>query len=115
MATKILPTTHMVKLKDRREVAERTIGVWLEKPGDFVFKAGQFAELVLPGTNDDQALAFSMASAPEEAALMFATRLRDGAFKQALATVPIGSDIEVEGPFGHFTLHDDASRPAVFL
>lgn len=119
MSTKVLPTSHILKQKDRREVAERTIGLCLEKPLNFNFDAGQFAELYLVDSknaaDDEQGLAFSMANAPKEDTLMFATRLRGGAFKQALATMPIASDIKVEGPFGKFVLHDDASRPAVVL
>ncbi|MBZ0186319.1 MAG: hypothetical protein K8F91_08740 [Candidatus Obscuribacterales bacterium] len=37
-----------------------------------------------------------MASAPEEDTLMFATRVRSGAFKQALTTMPVGGDIKVD-------------------
>ncbi|MBS1992681.1 MAG: FAD-dependent oxidoreductase [Cyanobacteria bacterium SZAS LIN-3] len=118
MSTKVLPTTHIVKLKDRREVAERTIAVLLEKPANFVFNAGQFAELFLVNSDeavdDEQGLAFSMASAPEEDTLMFATRLRGGDFKRALETMPIGAPIKIEGPFGKFVL-DDSARPAVFI
>jgi ferredoxin-NADP reductase len=119
MSTKTAPTIHSVKLEDRREIAERTIAVWLEKPADFVFSAGQFAEVFLTvsagDSADEQALAFSMASAPEDERLMFATRLRGGAFKQALATMPVGREIKIEGPYGKFVLHDDASKPAIFL
>ncbi len=117
MAVKVRPTTHVVKLKDRREIADRTLGVWLEKPADFHFVAGQFAEIALTQCEDSQEeqLAFSMASAPEEDSLIFATRLRGGVLKKALASLPINGKVKVEGPFGNFVLHEDAARPAVFL
>jgi ferredoxin-NADP reductase len=46
---------------------------------------------------------------------MVATRMRDTAFKRVLKTMPLGSPVEIEGPFGSFTLHKDANPAAVFL
>lgn len=41
--------------------------------------------------------------------------MRDTAFKRALKILPIGSEIQMEGPYGLFVLHEDSTRPAVFL
>ena len=46
---------------------------------------------------------------------MIATRMRDTAFKRVLGAMPIGAAVNVEGPFGNLTLHNDAGRPAVLL
>lgn len=59
--------------------------------------------------------AFSIASAPYEKDLMVATRMRDTAFKRVLKILPIGTEVQIKGPFGDFTLHNNVSRPAVFL
>lgn len=120
MTVTVRPRTHLIKLIERREVADRTLAIWLQKPADFDFTAGQFAELSVPNPEVDAAsepehLAFSMASSPEETELMFATRIRGGTFKQALRNMALGSEIQLEGPYGNFILHDDATRPAVFL
>src|SRR5204862_1081715 len=58
---------------------------------------------------------FTIASAPHEPELMIATRMRDSAFKRALGTLPVGARLRIDGPAGLMTLHEDASRPAVFL
>jgi ferredoxin-NADP reductase len=58
---------------------------------------------------------FSIASAPDEDHLLFATRMRDTAFKRFLRSAPIDTAINMEGPMGSFTLHNNASKPAVFL
>ncbi len=58
---------------------------------------------------------FSIASAPFEEDLVFATRMRDTAFKRILKSLRLGSEVRISGAFGSFTLHTDASRPAVFL
>ncbi|MGQ0812355.1 MAG: ferredoxin--NADP reductase [Nitrospiraceae bacterium] len=111
--------TYTVKLIRRVEVAERTMAFELEKPRTFAFKAGQFIEMTLtnpPETDaEGNSRAFSIASAPQDDALLIATRLRDTAFKRVLRTLPTGTEVTIEGPFGNLTLHHDATRPAVLL
>ncbi|MEO5757040.1 MAG: FAD-dependent oxidoreductase [Mesorhizobium sp.] len=46
---------------------------------------------------------------------MIATRLTDTSFKRSLASLPVGSTVDIEGPYGDLLLHHDAARPAVFL
>ena len=57
---------------------------------------------------------FSINSAPDDPELIFATRLRDTAFKRVLSGMPLGTTVKVEGPFGDLRLHH-ADRPAVVL
>ena len=108
-----------IKLKNRREVAEGTMAFHFEKPAGFQFKAGQFVRMMLidpPETDDEgEDRTFSIASAPVEPDLIFATRMRDSAFKRVLRTLPFGSTVAVEGPSGKMVLHEDPARPAVFL
>lgn len=108
-----------IKFIKHEEVADGTMAFHFEKPAGFEFKAGQFLEMTLfnPSETDSEgdSRAFSLASAPYEAELMVATRMRDTAFKRVLKTLPIGTEVQIEGPFGDFTLHNNASRPAVFL
>jgi ferredoxin-NADP reductase len=100
-------------------VAEGTMAFYFEKPAGFEFKAGQFLNYTLidpPETDAEGNLrCFSIASAPGEEHLMVATRMRDTAFKRVLKAVPLGTEVKIDGPFGSFTLHRDASRAAVFL
>ena len=46
-----------------------------------------------------------MSSSPTEPFLI-STRLRDTEFKNALDAVPLGAEVEVDGPFGSFSLTD---------
>jgi ferredoxin-NADP reductase len=46
---------------------------------------------------------------------MIATRMRDTAFKRVIKSMPIGSELQMRGPYGRMTLHEDPTRPAVFL
>jgi ferredoxin-NADP reductase len=112
-------TTYLVKLKDRRQVAERTMAFQFEKPEGFTFKAGQSIDMTLinPSETDGEGngRAFSIASAPDEGMLLVATRMRDTAFKRVLGTMSIGSQVKIEGPFGNLVLHNNQARAAVFL
>ncbi len=111
--------TYPMHLRERREVAERTMAFYFDRPSGFEFKAGQFLEIGLqnpPETDSEgDTRAFSIASAPHEPRLMIATRMRDTAFKRVLGALPIGARVNMQGPFGDFVLHNKASRAAVLL
>jgi ferredoxin-NADP reductase len=108
-----------VKLVGKEEVAEGTMAFRFEKPAGFQFKPGQYAELTLlnPSENDFEGASrtFSIASAPSDPELMFATRLQDTAFKRVLKSSPVGIEISLDGPMGAFTLHRDEKKTGVFL
>ncbi len=111
--------TYEIRLKSRVEVAEGTMAFQFEKPSGFAFKAGQFVHVALiePPETDDEGddRTFSIASAPAEPDLIFATRMRDTAFKRTLKKAPDGAPVRITGASGKMVLHDDPNRPAVFL
>lgn len=92
---------------------------YISKPPGFRHRAGQslVMTLVRPPETDGEgdSRTFTIASAPHEDELMIATRMRDTAFKRVLKAAPVGTPVTIEGPNGEMVLHDDASRPAVFL
>ena len=109
------PTT----LIGRTDVAEGTMAFRFEKPLNFLFKAGQYIDLTLSGSesapSNGLTHTFSIASSPFDEELLVTTRMRNTAFKQALSILPIGSGARIEGPMGSFTLHNNTARPAVFV
>ncbi|MGH9454844.1 MAG: FAD-dependent oxidoreductase [Terriglobia bacterium] len=119
MASEATWPIFMTRLKNRKEVAERTMAFQFEKPGNWAFKAGQFIDITLPNPPETDAegntRGFSIASAPQEDILMVTTRMRDTAFKRSLKTVPLGTEVKIEGPFGNLVLHNNTSRPCVLL
>lgn len=119
MATAALAQVCMLPLIDRRVVAERTLEFRFVKPAGMTFKAGQFMDVTLiepPETDTEgNTRGFSINSAPQEPNLIFTTRLRDTAFKRVLQSMPLGTRVKVDGPFGNFTLHNNHDRPAVLL
>ncbi len=119
MSTQTADNKYQVRLKDRITVAERTMAFQFEKPAGFTFRSGQYLELTLLNPSETDAegngRALSIASAPHEDFLMVATRLRDSAFKRVLAQLPLGTEVQIEGPNGSLTLHNNTARTAVFI
>ena len=117
--TALVASTHKARLSRRQIVAEGTMAFYFEKPAGFRHRAGQSLLLTLinPAETDSMgdSRTFTIASAPGEAELMIATRLRDTAFKRVLKSAPAGTVVEIDGPDGEMVLHEDAARPAVFL
>lgn len=108
-----------VKLTKKEMVARNTMAFHFEKPQGFTFRAGQFGDLTLidpPETDaEGNTRGFSIVAAPYEPDLMFATRLRDTAFKRVLRNLPVGSAVTLDAPYGDFRLHNAQTTPAVFL
>lgn len=118
-ATAAKPSELRVRLISREEIAERTMAFRFEKPVNWTFKAGQSLDMTLlnPPETDTEGnkRAFSIASAPHEDTLMIATRMRDTAFKRTLKSISLGTGVQIEGPFGDLTLHNNTSKAAVLL
>lgn len=111
-----LPIT---RLLEKIEEADGSMSFRFEKPAGFEYTAGQFADYTLPNPPETDAegntRGFSFSSAPYETFLMATTRLRDTAFKRVLHNAPLGTELELDAPYGSFTLHNNVKRPAVFL
>jgi ferredoxin-NADP reductase/nitrite reductase/ring-hydroxylating ferredoxin subunit len=80
--------------------------------------AGQFAFFDIGGVYNDPKgpiRHFTISSSPTENFIMFSTRIRDTPYKRRLSTLEKGTKVKVRGPEGQFVLHQDYSKPAVFL
>lgn len=107
------------RLLNRVEVAEGTMAFHFEKPAGFNFRPGQSSDLTLldpPETDAEGDIrTFSIASAPFQNELIFATRMRDTAFKRSLKNIPLGTPVNMAAATGSFTLHKNSGKAAVFL
>ncbi len=107
------------RLVDRALIAERTAAFWFEPAEPFEYTAGQSCDFTVPDAmyrdEGGSSRTFSLASAPSDARLMVGTRLRGSALKRTLMEAPLGLRVELDGPYGSFTLHRNASKPAVLL
>ena len=118
MAAQEIPLGHEFKVLIRFEVAEAKLAFQFGKPLGFEFRP-QSSDLTLvnpPETDSEgNVRTFSIASAPFEDRLMFATRMRETAFKRSLKAMPIGTAVKAEPATGSFTLHKTSAKPAVLL
>jgi len=110
-------------LKSKRQIAEGTMAFVFEKPKGFKFKAGQHIRMTLinPPETDSEGNSrfFSLASTPQDEDLIITMRMRDTAFKRVLGRMQIGEKVLIQVllgvPHGAFALHEDPSKPAIFL
>lgn len=111
--------TQIVKLMRMEEIAEGTMAFHFTRPPGFEFRPGQSIDMTLidpPETDGEgNTRALSIASPPFEDHLTVATRMRDSAFKRVLRNAPPGLEVKIESPGGSFTLHKNATKPAVLL
>jgi len=82
------------------------------------YNAGQFAFFDIGEVYNDPKgpiRHFTISSSPTENFIMFSTRIRDSPYKKRLSTLEKGAKVKVRGPEGQFVLHQDYTKPAVFL
>jgi ferredoxin-NADP reductase len=112
---------YQMTLEDRQRIARDTMAFWFDTNGArYEFRAGQHADFDFAhwciGCGGDNSRTFSLASPPHDKKLvMIAMRMRETPFKTALKAAALGTKFTVSRPRGSFTLHQDITRPAVFL
>ncbi|HZD35536.1 MAG TPA: Rieske 2Fe-2S domain-containing protein [Nitrososphaeraceae archaeon] len=82
------------------------------------YTAGQYAFFDLGGVNNDPkgpVRHFTISSSPTEDSIMITTRIRDTPYKARLSSLQEGARVKVRGPEGKFVLHEDYTKPAIFL
>ncbi|MBV9175742.1 MAG: FAD-dependent oxidoreductase [Nitrososphaeraceae archaeon] len=90
-----------------------------DRQGSFLdYTAGQYAFFDIGGVYNDPRgpiRHFTISSSPTEDFIMITTRIRNTPYKRRLSSLEEGTIVKVRGPQGKFVLHDDYSKPAVFL
>jgi ferredoxin-NADP reductase len=110
-----------VLLTDRKTIAEGTTEITLDLRGqEFNFKAGQYVNICLPSLEHPDSKGncreFSIASSPREAGIIrIAFRNSESGFKRTLLGMPLGREVELDGPFGLFTIPKRQIAPMVFV
>jgi len=84
----------------------------------FDYTAGQYAFFDIGEVHSDPKgpiRHFTISSSPTEDFIMITTRIRDTPYKKRLSSLEESTIVKVRGPQGKFILHEDYSKPAVFL
>jgi ferredoxin-NADP reductase len=92
-----------------RAISDRALALRVARPPGFDFPSTQVAQLAL----GEERRTFTIASAPSQPWLEFATLRGASPFKQAFAALKQGDRVGLRGPGGRF--HLDASQPALML
>jgi propane monooxygenase reductase subunit len=96
----------------------RRLELELLEPAALEFHPGQYVDISIPGA-DGNHRSFSMANLPsDKGRLEFMIKLYpDGRFSGLLGSgeICVGTELEINGPYGMFTLRDQSPRRLVFI
>lgn len=104
----------------RKKVAENTLEVWIKRPHDFSFKAGQYIQLGVPellySDYSGASRQFSIVSSPFDREKILVTfRESESGFKRTLKELPINTPVIIEGPHGFYTLPEQSDNPFILI
>lgn len=117
----IKPHVYNFLIKERREVAHGTTEVALDIGNNgFTFYPGQYIRVTIPSLSIEieggNTRDFTISSSPStKEVICISFRDSDSPFKQTLLKLPLGSNVEVQGPLGVFTLPDENTIPIIFI
>jgi ferredoxin-NADP reductase len=100
------------RLIEKTPRVEDIVSFRFERPQGYEYRAGQWFVITFPGPLEPRTHHFSHSNSPLEPELEFTTRLRGSEFKNALDALPLGSEVELEGSYGAFTLPDHLEQVA---
>ncbi len=96
-----------------RQIEEQLIIAEFAVPREFAFQPGEYVQIILPGGLKRY---FSVASSPsQQGTVRIATRPSHSEFKKILAAMPLGTDVEIKGPWGDMVLPKDESVKLTFV
>ncbi len=108
-----------LKLLSKEKLEGTDVMTFRLERGGLDYAAGQFGYFKLDGVSGDPKgpiRHFSFASSPtEQDFLLISTRIRDTPYKKKIASLENATTIQTWGPQGEFVLHDDYSKPGIFL
>jgi ferredoxin-NADP reductase len=107
------------RLLGRKIIALATLEIELEKPEGFNFKAGQYANVSFAGVDTMEKQLYTrtltISSAPYEKTITFILRASESAYKKRMFAATIGTEFELEGPFGDFTMDLSKGDKVMFI
>lgn len=104
--------TFATTLTETRPLTPGVCSFRFVRPDGYEFTAGQWFVITIPSNDGPLTKHFTHSSSPTEPVLEFTTRLTGSQFKNALVALPLGAEVQMEGPFGTFVLRDGVVRVA---
>jgi len=95
----------------------RHLVLGLVEPKEITFFPGQYIDISIPDTADSRSFSMANTSSKESGQLEFVIKVYpDGQFSHFLETgLSVGDRLDVDGPFGFFTLRDGHDADLVFV
>jgi len=105
--TAVEPVTH-----DLRHLVLRLV-----KPAELRYFPGQYVDIMIPGTEISRSFSMANTSSLESGQLEFVIKVYpDGRFSHYLDTqLKVGDQLDIQGPFGVFTLRDGYDNDLLFV
>jgi ferredoxin-NADP reductase len=105
-----MSTVFKTLLTDKIPRTAGTLSSRFARPAGLSYQAGQWFVLTIPSPDGPLVKHFTYSSSPTESFLEFTTRLTGSEFKNALASLEVGTEVEMEAPFGRFVLRPEFPR-----
>ena len=104
--------TYKSTLLEKLVRSSDTTSYRFSRPPEYAFKAGQWYTVTLATPDGPLDHHFSHADSPTESFTELTTRLTGSPFKNALDALPLGAEVEIEGPYGKFLFGYDLPKIA---
>lgn len=97
-----------------RTIEDRVIIAEFQISDSFTFLPGEYVQIILP--NGGEKRYFSVMSSPNERGVIrIGTRPGPSRFKKTLQYMPLGTEVQVNGPWGDLLLPKNNSKPLAFI
>lgn len=117
-----MPQEYELIFHQKTQIAQNTWQFGFSSNTMINYKAGQHADFILPIPSHDSKgdiRAFSLVRSPNQNKITIATRIfekpKRSGFKQNLLDLENETIIKMSRPMGNFILHQNATKPAIFL
>jgi ferredoxin-NADP reductase len=99
-------------LLERIPRSSDTTSYRFSRPADYTFKPGQWFTISVESPSGTLDHHFSHADSPTEVQIELTTRLTGSDFKKSLDALPIGAEVQIQGPYGAFLFGYDKPKIA---
>lgn len=100
-----------LRLQEKKTIADSVLELVFEKLESFDFKAGQFVQFLIPGSEKATPRSYSLATAPADKTLKFCIKLlENGVASTFFSSMNVDDVVEVKGPLGRFVARDGFSK-----
>src|SRR3989344_9620287 len=104
----------------KQKEAKGTYSFYFDNRNKIKYLPGQYFYFTLPQLNYDDARGptrhFTISSSPSEKEFKFTTRIREkSGYKKTLFELPMGTNLEVEGPNGTFILDENEKGEHILI